>query len=122
MSIKKRNLVDVGAMNHRVEFQAMSGVSDGAGGFVDSWVTLLEAWAAIDDNSGVIYGNVNDHTQTIHDLKFTIRYRDSIYKKPVTDMRLVFRDRPYTIKNIRNINQTNVYLEIVCDGNDWQGV
>lgn len=122
MTNKKRNISDIGQLDMRVEFQNSAGVSDGAGGFVESWVTLMTVWAYVNDSGGVIYGSVNEHTQTTHNLVFTVRFNTAIYEKPITSMRLVFRDRAYKIRNIRNLNQANVYLEITCDGNDWEGV
>ncbi len=121
MTIKKRNISDVGQLNQRVEFQSLSGVSDSAGGFDDSWSTFMTVWASINDSGGTIYGDVNAHTQSSYDLKFIVRYNTAIYKKPVNEMRLVFRERPYKIRNVKNLNQANNYLEIICDGNEWQG-
>ena len=122
MTIKKRNISDIGQLNKRVKLQERSVVSDGAGGSIDSWVDWISVWASVNDSGGVIYGNVNQHTETVHNLKFIVRYNDGIYKKPITHMRLVFRSRAYKIRNIQNLNQANYYLEIVCDGNEWDTV
>lgn len=121
MTIKKRNISDIGQLNKRVEFQSLSGVSDGAGGLDDSWSTFMEVWASVNDSGGVIYGDINAHTQSSYDLQFVVRYNTAIYKKPVNEIRLVFRERPYRIRNVKNLNQANYYLEITCDGNEWQG-
>lgn len=122
MPVKKRNLPDVGHMNKRVELQHKSGVSDGGGGNEWVWSTFRTVWASVNDSGGVIYGSVNEHRETVHDLIFVIRYNSDIYSKPITAMKLVYNDRRFKIRNIRNLNQSNRYLEITCDGNDFEAI
>ena len=122
MTIKKRNITDIGQLNKRVSLQVKSTVGDGAGGIDPVWSEWLTVWASIDDSGGIIYGSVNAHTETIHNLKFIIRYNNLIYEKPISQMRLVYMERAYKLRNIRNLNQANRYLEIVCDGNEWESI
>jgi len=122
MPIKKKNIIDAGHMNKQVSLQTKAVVGDGAGGIDPVWTDWLTVWASVDDSGGVIYGAVNTHTETIHNLKFIIRYNELIYGKPISQMRIVYLDRAYKLRNIRNVNQSNYYLEIVCDGNEWESV
>jgi len=122
MIIKKRNIDNVGHMNKEVSLQTKAVVGDGAGGMDPAWTEWLTVWASVDDSSGVIYGSVNTHTETTHSLKFIIRYNELIYGKPISQMRIVYLERAYKLRNIRNLNQSNYYLEIICDGNEWESV
>ena len=122
MTIDKRNITDVGQLNKRITFQEKGAVSDGMGGSDYTWVDWVSVWASVSDMGGVQYQNRNQHTETVHNLKFIVRYNDRIYSKPITDMRIVYLNRGYRIRNIQNLNQMEYYLEITCDGNEWEAV
>ena len=120
MTIKKGNLPDIGNMNKRVELQLKSRVPDGGGGNEWTWNTFKTVWASV--NGNVFYGNTNEHTETAHNLKFIIRYNSVIYNKPITSMKLVYNNRRFKILDMNNLNEANYYLEIICKGNDHEGI
>ena len=41
-----------GALRHRLVLEEAERVSDGAGGFTESWVTVATVWAALEPSSG----------------------------------------------------------------------
>jgi SPP1 family predicted phage head-tail adaptor len=85
-------------------------VSDGAGGYVDSWTTRVGIWCAVETTSGgesIVAGRI-EHNEA---LEFTTHYDATILP---TD-RIIFEGVNYKITRIENIDRRNEYMRIYAE-------
>lgn len=88
----------------RVAIQSMTLTDDGYGGQSKTWTALASAWAVVTPLSGgEVFRAMQLESRVTH--KFLIRYR-SIFKaaNTVSAYRIVFDDRYFSIKFIRNFD------------------
>jgi SPP1 family predicted phage head-tail adaptor len=101
----------IGRLMNRITFQSKTGVSDSAGGFVNTLADYYTCWAEIvrDSNSRT---NVAETDGFAADITFRIRYTTS----KVFDKKLVisFQSRLYMINSVINEQDRNKYFLIGC--------
>ena len=101
----------IGRMQNRITFKSKTGVSDLAGGFVNTLADYYTCWAEIvrDSDSRT---NIAGTDGFAVDITFKIRYTTS----KVFDKKLVisFQNRLYMINSIINQEDRNKYLLIGC--------
>ena len=98
-----------GDLNKRITWQYKTKVSDGLGGFMDTWVDACTTWAAIWPVSvkEIIAANA---TSMVISHRIRIRYR-STFK---SSWRGKFGNRFFSIVGITNPNEANEYLDVLC--------
>jgi SPP1 family predicted phage head-tail adaptor len=101
----------IGKLRNRITFKSKTGVSDGAGGYVNTAADYYTCWAEI-------YKETNDRTDIISkdsltdNINFRFRYTTS---KTFTNKLLIsFRNRTYIINSIVNEGDLNKYYIIYC--------
>jgi SPP1 family predicted phage head-tail adaptor len=101
----------IGRMQNRITFKSKTGVSDLAGGFVNTLADYYTCWAEIvrDSDSRT---NIAGTDGFAVDITFKIRYTTS----KVFDKKLVisFQNRLYMINSIINQHDRNKYYLIGC--------
>lgn len=99
--------IKAGELAHKVELQSLSSVSDGQGGFTESWTTEDTLHAAVAPLSAqeVYWAGQQDGGET-H--KITVRYNASITNKK----RFLFGTRVLNLTSVRNILERN--RKMVC--------
>tara|TARA_B100000161_G_scaffold87043_1_gene60890 strand:+ start:4402 stop:4725 length:324 start_codon:yes stop_codon:yes gene_type:complete len=100
----------VGGLRHKVDLQKPTNTRDAGGGAVKTFTTLAQLYAQIKPVSGqekYRQGQVQESV-THH---VTVRYRSDIG----TNMRLVYQSRNFNIRHIRNIDERNRFLLLVCN-------
>lgn len=99
--------ITAGQLRHRIELQEETKVSDGAGGWVDTWATYATVWAKIKPLSGTegIFGMQLQDTIT-HDI--LIRYRPGV----VPAHRVKYGDRLFNIRQAINLEERNRWIDL----------
>lgn len=104
--------VNAGMLREPITVQSRTRVSDGAGGWTDTWgivqgaprrasVKFLggsERWAS-------------HRTEGVARMKFTMRYKSTVTEKD----RIVMRGRAYNIRAIDNLEMANQWMEVYTD-------
>jgi SPP1 family predicted phage head-tail adaptor len=100
-------------MRHRVTFERQVRTSDGAGGYTDTWQSIGGAprWAMMQP---VKSREVHDHArQEARPRNLCVtRYNDSLTEAD----RVIFRSKAYNVRDIRNVEFRDLWLEIDLDG------
>lgn len=102
--------MSIGMMRHQVKLQSPSHTTDTGGGAAKTFTTLALLWANIKPVSGsekVRQGKVQE-TVTHH---ITIRFRADIG----TNYRVQYGTRNFNIRHIRNIDERDRYLLLICE-------
>jgi SPP1 family predicted phage head-tail adaptor len=101
----------IGRLMNRITFQSKTGVSDSAGGFVNTLSNYYTCWAEIvtDNNTRT---NIAGTDGFATDITFRIRYTTS----KIFDKKLVisFQSRLYMINSVINEQDRNKYFLIGC--------
>lgn len=101
----------IGKLRNRITFKTKTGVSDGAGGFVNTAADYYTCWAEMvtDTNSRSNMAGKDSIADTI---LFRIRYTTS----KTFDNKLVisYKDKTYNISSIINERDENNYYLITC--------
>ena len=104
------NMTSSGDLNKNIEFQSLVTTKNTIGEIVDSYVFFKSAWANIKPISShtiIKYGRpVNEMTHTVR-----IRYDEDINYK----MRIMFKNRPMTIKSIINVSEKNQFIDLIVE-------
>lgn len=96
-------------MDKRVEIRSVTQVSDGQGGFTESWSTVATVWAYIKPLKE--YERMQAmQLESPRSHKITIRYRSGI----TADQRIVWSGRTFHIKGVINPDEANNFLELTC--------
>lgn len=101
----------IGKLRNRITFKSKTGVSDGAGGYVNTLADYYTCWAEI-------VGEVNNRTNiagkdNINDgITFRIRYTTS--KTFTNSLVIAFKSKTYMINSIINEGDLNQYYLISC--------
>jgi SPP1 family predicted phage head-tail adaptor len=94
-------------MVHRVTVQTAVQVSDGQGGFTETWTDGPTVWASIEPLKG--YERVQAmQTQSPQTHKITVRYTPDI----TSASRLKFGTRVFGVKEVLNTEERNRFLVI----------
>ena len=97
----------VARMTHRVTIQSASRVSDGQGGFTETWADGDTVWAAIEQKKSWERFQAQQ-TQTPVIWAVLMRYRSDV----TTATRLKYGTRVLWVKEIINPGEANAWLEI----------
>ena len=102
-----------GDLRHKITIQTRTEVSDGMGGYTETWADTYGAWAAVWPIRGPERLNYMQlESQISHRIR--IRYRNGITRKH----RIIFHDvdgnRTFNIKEIINPDERNISLELLC--------
>ncbi len=104
-----------GKLNKRIKILEYAEIEDGAGGYLDDWENevgwneITTVWANINPLSG---RDLIMAQQAMAEIthKITIRYNFKIKSSHI----IVYNSRRFEIQYIRNIQEKNTYLEILC--------
>lgn len=101
----------IGKLRTRVTFKSKTGVSDGAGGYVNTLADYYTCWAEIVKDSEA-KSNILSKDSLNRDINFRIRY--TTYK--TFDNRLVisYKGNLYLINSVINEGDRNMYFIIGC--------
>lgn len=106
-------MAGIGKLRHRVVIQAENATPDGAGGFSDPWASptvVATVWASVVPLSGSEqFRGMQLEDKITH--KITMRYRAGVTAKN----RIVFGTRPFNIRVVRNIDERDRWLELMCE-------
>jgi SPP1 family predicted phage head-tail adaptor len=94
-------------MDKRVTIQSASQISDGQGGFTETWSDGASVWAWIQPVKGYEKFQASQ-TQTPLSHKIVTRYRTDI----TTASRLKYGDRIFWVKEVINRDEANQFLDI----------
>ena len=101
----------IGKLRNRITFKTKTGVSDGAGGFVNTAADYYTCWAEMvtDTNNR---SNIAGKDNIADSILFRIRYTTS----KTFDNKLVisYKDKTYNISSIINERDENNYYLITC--------
>ena len=118
--------LSVGERSHRVLLENPGGsVPDGDGGFIEGWVPIGNAWgrvapASAEDVERVVAGTVTALLPYI----VTVPYLAGVS----TLTRVTYHGRLFAVLGVRNVDERNVRLEVICEersgspGESLQGV
>lgn len=99
----------IGRMRHKVKLQSATATRDAGGGVSESWTTAKELWADIRPVSGAEKYRQGKVQETLtHEI--TIRHRTGID----TNYRIQYESRNFNIKSIRNIDERDRFLVLLC--------
>lgn len=99
--------IDASKLKHRIEIQATTQTTDGAGGFTEAWATVATVWASIEPaNSRERFIAMQTETHTTHVIM--CRYQSVI----TTAKRILFGSRIFDIVEVLNIEEANTVLKI----------
>ena len=100
----------IGNLRHQVEIQSPVNTTDTGGGAAKTWSTQNVVWASLKPVKGVETYRQGQVQETLsHELY--IRYTADIG----TNYRVKYGTRTFNIKHIRNIDERDRYLLLMCD-------
>jgi SPP1 family predicted phage head-tail adaptor len=102
--------MNIGKMRHKITIEQKTEVSDGAGGYTESWISFATVWASVEPISGKEYYEAQQ-TQSEATHKIRIRYRTGI----LPSMRVNFKGRIFAITSPPiNWEERNRELMLEC--------
>lgn len=97
----------------KIVIQTATTTQSSSGQPTKSWSTLATIWAKIRTLSGNEMINAQQ-VQSILSHEFTIRYSSDVSSvKP--DDRIYFDSRYFDIKNVRNVDERNIEIRMLCN-------
>jgi len=97
----------IGELNKYIDIQAPTKISDGAGGYVNSYIAICSVWAAINPLSAKRKEDAKQSgISATHEIK--IRYRVPFK----STWRVKFGNRYFSIAGIINPKEKNEYLSL----------
>lgn len=99
--------MSIGELRHRIIFQRLASAVNENGFQIEVWQDYKTVWASVSNLSGREYYQAAS-IQAEKIVKFLVRYIDGLD----TTMRIVFKDKKYSITYIDNIKYENKYIEI----------
>jgi len=99
----------IGDLNKQITLQYPTKVSDGMGGFTETWTDADTIWAAIwPISANELVRSMQQTMEISH--RFRIRYRNVL--RP--DWRIKYGNRYFNIVSIINPNEKNKLLDLMC--------
>lgn len=101
----------IGRMHNRITFKSKTGVSDGAGGFVNTLADYYTCWAEM-----VSDGNTRTNIASTDGIKDDITFRIRYTTSKTFDKKLIisFQSKLYMINSVINEQDRNKYFLIGC--------
>lgn len=102
--------ITAGDLRHKITIEQVTRVSDGQGGFTETWSTFAAPWAKVEPLSAgqKLWAESLQH-RISH--KVTTRYFAGV----TSDMRITWGSRVFHIKGIRNLEEKSRWLEISAE-------
>lgn len=101
-----------GNLRNRVILQKPEGVRDSVGERQTTWVDVATIWAQVSPfSTKEQFLAAQASASTSH--RITMRY-SSVYSAISASWRVLFGSRIFVIDGIRNIDERNIYLELIC--------
>jgi SPP1 family predicted phage head-tail adaptor len=97
-------------LNRRITIERPVETDNGAGGVTVSWVKVTEAWAKMRPGRGGERQMNGQLTATTMET-ITIRYIRGVSEK----WRIRFEDRFFNIRDIADLEERHIYLEMACE-------
>lgn len=97
----------VGSFNRRIQIQSVAPVSDGQGGYTETWTTTHTIWVSIEQKrqrERITSQKLEDPALFV----FMGRYVSGINTK----QRILYDSRLFNITRVNNINERGLYMEI----------
>lgn len=101
--------MNIGSLNHRIEIQQESRVSDGMGGATKTWATIHTVSARVEPLQGREFFAAQQ-TQSSVTHKVTIWYQPGITSRN----RIMFGSRIFDITSVINPGEQNISILIMC--------
>jgi SPP1 family predicted phage head-tail adaptor len=101
--------MNIGSMSKRVTIRSKTQISDGAGGWKDSWVEVATVWASVEPLSGNEFFKAQQLQYSISH-KVTIRYKAGITPK----MDILYHGREFDIQNVIDPKERHEQLVLLC--------
>ena len=102
-----------GTLNKRVILQTVGTAADGRGGVTETWSDTVTLWAHVEELSGSEQFTAQQIASNLTH-RVTLRYRTSV----VPMQRVKHGTRILKIESIRNPDQRNEMLELMCSEED----
>lgn len=100
----------IAEMRHQIIIQEKIQTDDGMGGFTETLSTVHETWAAIWPISAKeMRENMRVEANITHNIR--IRYRTGVTHAMI----ILFGSRTFEIKGIVNVEERNIWLDMVCN-------
>jgi SPP1 family predicted phage head-tail adaptor len=100
----------VGKLRHRMDLQYYTETQDATYRTLKRWITVARIWGEIEPVKGLVTFDTKQMNETVTH-KITIRYRESI----TTENWLYMDSRRFRVRFVRNLKETNRYLELLCE-------
>jgi SPP1 family predicted phage head-tail adaptor len=113
VSTKRQAFIEAGKLNRRITIQQLVRVSMPSGGYRPTWTNVpgcesvpaeSRPWKGWEQMAS---GQLTPTGQE----RFRIRYRAGL----TAEMQVIYRGRTFNIRNIANIEEANVILELLCE-------
>jgi SPP1 family predicted phage head-tail adaptor len=102
--------MDIGSLRLRVQIQTYTETQDATHKTLKTWETTKTVWADIKPMKGLItFDTKQIGEQVTH--KVIIRYQPYI----TTENWLYMNSRRFRIRSVRNVDERNRYLELLCE-------
>lgn len=100
----------IGDLRKRITIQSVAQVTDGMGGFTETWSTHATRWGKIEPATGSEIWFANQRqARTTHTI--TIRYLGTVTAK----MRVSYGGRIFHIHAVRNMEERNRVTVLTCE-------
>lgn len=98
-----------GELRHSVVIESRTLAADSYGGRTETWATFATVWASVEPLSGSEQWRAQQAQSSVSH-KVTIRYLSGVDAK----MRVKFGTRYLNIGSVRNVEERNRELELLC--------
>lgn len=100
-------------LRYRILIEKEVEISDNAGGYSASWISVANIWAAIKPVSNRVFSSENNFAMQLENSSsfvFTIRYLEGINSK----MRISYNGRLFNIKRVVNVDEESAWIEFLA--------
>ena len=109
----RRRGQQIGRFDKRLKFQYQVRVSDGMGGFTNTWTDDLTVWGDLIPLSGresLSEGQISSSQQ----FRARIRWTNDFASELDNDYRIVYGGKNYNIHSVQNLGLDNEFFEIIA--------
>lgn len=109
----RRKGSQIGRFDKRLTFQYQSRVSDGMGGYTNTWVDDLTVWGdliPLSARESLSEGRLSADQQ----FRARIRWTNDFNTELDTHYRIVYNGKNYNIHSVQNIGLDNEFFEIIA--------
>jgi SPP1 family predicted phage head-tail adaptor len=102
--------MDIGSLRLRVQIQTYTEAQDNTHRTIKTWTTVKTVWADIQPVKGLVTFDTKQIGEGVTH-KITVRYQPNIN----TEHWLYMNSRRFRIRSVRNLQERNRYLELLCE-------